>query len=149
MSHFVHYVNEFKKKHGIEYGEHHAPHDIGVRDLMTGKTRKDTAREMGIIFRMVPRTTNLNDSIETTRRLFARCWFDEARCENGIAALASYHREWSDKKQVYNDNPVHDWSSNSADAFRQMAQAWNDRLAIGKKTPLRPAQMLADFEVFD
>ena len=149
MSHFVNYVTKFKKDFGIEYGEHHAPHDIGVRDLMTGKTRQDTAREMGIIFRMVLRTTDLNDSIEATRRLFSRCWFDETRCENGIAALASYHREFDEKHQVYRDQPVHDWASNSADAFRQMAQAWDDRLALSGRKPMQSVTMKSDFNVFD
>lgn len=142
MAHFIGYVNNFAKEHNINYGEHHAPHDINVRDLMNGKKRIDTAREMGIVLRAVPRTTDLNDSIEATRRLFARCWFDENRCEKGIAALASYHREFDSKNNVYKNQPVHDWSSNSADAFRQMAQAWNDRLSLTTK---RPQQVQTDF----
>jgi len=149
MSHFIGIVNDFKRDHGINYGVHHAPHDLNVRDLMTGKKRIDTAREMGIKFRLVPRTTDLNDSIEATRRLFARCWFDEDRCEDGISALASYHREYDEKHQCYKDQPVHDWSSNDADAFRQMAQAWNDRLALTKRaTPAQPPMAAIDFDVF-
>jgi hypothetical protein len=149
MSHFIGIVNDFKRDHGINYGEHHAPHDLNVRDLMTGKKRIDTAREMGIKFRLVPRTTDLNDSIEATRRLFARCWFDEDRCEDGISALASYHRECDEKHQCYKDQPVHDWSSNDADAFRQMAQAWNDRLALTKRvSTAQPPRAAIDFDVF-
>lgn len=149
MSHYVQYVDKFKRDYKIEYGTHYAPHDINVRDLMSGKKRIDTAREMGINFLTVDRTTDLNDSIEATRRLFSRCWFDETRCENGIAALASYHREFDEKHQVYKDQPVHDWASNSADAFRQMAQAWDDRLALSKKPEMKPVIMQSDFSVFD
>jgi len=149
MSHFIGVVNDFKRDYGINYGEHHAPHDINVRSLMSGKKRVDTAREMGIVFRVVERTTDLNDSIEVTRRLFARCWFDEERCGDGISALASYHREYDEKNQCYRDTPVHDWSSNDADAFRQMAQAWNDRLALTKrKTPAQAPIAPVDFNVF-
>lgn len=148
MSHFINYVNDFARDNNITYGTHHAPHDIGVRDLMTGKKRIDTARDMGINFRMVQRTNDLNDSIEATRRLFSRCWFDENRCENGIAALASYHREFDDKRQVYKDQPVHDWASNSADAFRQMAQSWNDKLALTKREQPRPIQAAIDVNIF-
>ena len=149
MSHFIHVVQQFEQDHGIKYGAHYAPHDIGVRDLITGKKRQDTAREMGINFTMVDRTTDLNESIEAARRLFSRCWFDENRCDRGINALASYHREWDEKHQCYKDQPVHDWSSNSADAFRQMAQAWDDRLVLTKREPIRAAQMRMDFNVFD
>lgn len=148
MSHYINYVWNFEKSHGIHYGEHFAPHDIAVRSMMTGKSRIDEAREMGIVFRMVPRTKDLNESINTTKRLFPRCWFDEDRCENGIAALASYHREWNDKKQCYDDHPYHDWASNSADAFRQMAQAWNDRLALTKRVSPGTVQARMDFSIF-
>ena len=148
MAHFISYVNKFAKDHNIHYGEHCAPHDIEVRDLMTKTKRIDTAREMGISFRVVPRTKNLADSIEATRRLFSRCWFDETRCDKGINALASYHREYDDAKQCFREQPVHDWASNGADAFRQMAQAWNDRLAIMGRPALKTVQAVVDFDVF-
>lgn len=149
MDHFIHIVDKFKRDYDIEYGGHYAPHDIGVRDLMTKKSRQETAREMGIVFKMVARTTDLNESIEATRKLFARCWFAEGRTDLGVAALASYHREFNDKHQVFNDTPVHDWSSNSADAFRQMAQAWDDRLALTKRAEPSNFQAKMDFNVFD
>jgi hypothetical protein len=148
MSHFISYVNKFAKDYNINYGEHCAPHDIEVRDLMTKTKRIDTAREMGIVFRVVPRTNNLSESIEATRRLFARCWFDENRCELGISALASYHREYDEAKQCFREQPVHDWASNGADAFRQMAQAWNDRLALTGRPQTTTVQAAVDFDVF-
>ena len=149
MPYFIDIVNKFAQDHNIHYGEHCAPHDVEVRDMMTKTKRIDTARDMGIILRTVPRTKNLADSIEATRRLFARCWFDERRCEQGINALASYHREYDDAHQCYRDVPVHDWSSNGADAFRQMAQAWNDRLALTERPALESVRMKSSFNVFD
>ncbi len=148
MAHFIMKVDNFEKDFGIEYGGHYAPHDIGVRSMMTKKSRQETAREMGIVFHKVARTTDLNESIEATRKLFARCWFDETRCELGIAALASYHRRFDESKQMYLDEPIHDWASNSADAFRQMAQAWDDRLALTKTKPAETVQANMDFNVF-
>lgn len=148
MAHFIHKIDKFARDFDIEYDRHFAPHDISVRDLMTKKSRQETAREMGIKFTMVPRTTNLNESIEATRKILSRCWFDQNRCEHGINALASYHREYDEKKERFNDVPVHDWASNSADAFRQMAQAWNDKFALTKKE--KPSTHVAgvDFNVF-
>ncbi len=148
MAHFIHKIDNFARDFNIEYGAHYAPHDIGVRDLMTKKSRQETAREMGINFIMVPRTNDLNESIEATRKLFSRCWFDDNRCENGVNALASYHREFDEKKQCYKDEPVHDWASNSADAFRQMAQAWDDRLALSKRKPVETHVAKMDFNIF-
>jgi hypothetical protein len=148
MSWYIQQVEDFAKEHNISYGEHHAPHDIGVRDLMSGKKRIDTAKEMGINFRMVDRTNDLNDSIELTRKLFPRCWFDETRCERGLSALESYHRKYDSARECYMDKPEHDWASNSADAFRQMAQAWNDRLALTKRPSYAPVVAKHDFSVF-
>ena len=149
MSYFIGEVDSFARAHDITYERHYAPHDIGVRDMMTMKTREQTAREMGIIFTKVPRTTNLNDSIEATRKIFSRCWFDETRCENGISALASYHRVYDEKKDVYKDQPEHDWASNSADAFRQMAQVWETIFELNKRVET-PRPFIADssFNIF-
>jgi len=149
MAHYIGVVNDFQRDHGIHYGVHHAPHDLNIRELMSGKKRIDTARDMGIVFRLVDRTTNLADSIETTRKLIARCFFDENRCENGISALVSYHRVYDEKNQIYKDEPVHDWASNGADGFRQMAQAWDERLALTKRPPSQAVQAKVDFNVLN
>lgn len=129
MAHYINYVNQFAREHNVNYDEHFAPHDIEARELMSGKSRRDTALAMGIVFQVVPRVTRIEDGIEATRKIFPRVWFDETRCEKGINALASYRREYDEKRGVYQDRPVHDWASNGSDAFRQMAQAWQDRLA--------------------
>jgi len=135
MQHYINYLNTFKATHNITYGEHFAPHDIEVRELTSGKSRRDTAREMGINFRVV-KQHSVADGIEACRRVLARCWFDENRCEQGFNCLASYHREWDDKRQVYKDAPVHDWASHGADAFRQFAMGWYDKLALPDRNNL-------------
>lgn len=144
---FKEQLDNFANKYGIHYGEHFAPHDISVRDMFSKKSRLETAREMGLNFTRVDRTNDLNDSIETARRLISRCWFDAERCKDGISALSSYHREWDEKRECFKDKPVHDWASNSADAFRQMAQAWNDRLALNTSPTIEPVQM--DYKGFN
>jgi len=148
MAHYVNYLKKFASEHNVEFGEHFAPHDIEVRELMSGKSRKDTAREMGIIFRVVPRIGAIADGIEATRRIFPRVWFDEKRCEKGINALASYHREFDEKKDVFKDQPVHDWASNGADAFRQLGQAWSDRLTQPGNKFTKPVTANMEYDVF-
>jgi phage terminase large subunit len=149
IPHFIDQVNGFAREHDIKYDRHYAPHDIGVRDMFTMKTREQTALEMNMVFTKVPRTTNLNDSIEAARKIFARCWFDQTRCEAGINALASYHRIYDEKLDTFKDEPVHDWASNSADAFRQLAQAWGIIFELNKKIE-DPKPFIAEssFDVF-
>ena len=50
--------------------------------------------------------------------ILATCEFDEERCKDGIRGLENYRREWDDKQKVWKNNPLHDWASNPADAFR-------------------------------
>jgi len=155
MPHYMKYLDTFAKEHNIVYGEHFAPHDMNVAELMNGKSRVATAKEMGYSFRVVPRTNDLNDSIEATRRLFSRCFFDETRCEIGIGALASYHRLKDGDKvnpdgtPVFQDKPDHDWTSNYADSFRQIAQGWHRRLSLKKRPPSTAVQAPHNFNVFE
>lgn len=135
MQHYINYLEEFKRTHNIRYGEHFAPHDIEVRELTSGKSRKDTAREMGINFRTVPQH-KVADGLEASRKLFSRLWIDETRCSYGLECLSQYRFEYDDKKGVFRANPVHDWSSHCADAFRQIAMGWQDRLAMPNRNDL-------------
>ena len=135
MSHYVNYLKEWAQKYGTHYGKHYAPHDIGVFELGAGKTRKQTALDMGIKFIPIPKINNVSNGIESTRRIFPRLWFDEDRCEGGINAVSSYHYEFNEKTQQYTTTPVHDWSSDAADALRQIGQAWKDSIAKPHQAP--------------
>lgn len=111
------------------YGEHIAPHDIQVRELTTGKTRMDTARELGIYFQVADKLP-IDDGIDAARNILSRCWFDELKCEKGLSALRSYHKEFDEKNEVYKNKPQHDWSSHGADAFRYFAVGYRKKQPI-------------------
>ena len=102
------------------YIAHHAPHDIAVRELGTGKSRQETALALGIRFELVP-DIGLEDGIQAARGFLATCWFDRERTGQGRAALSAYHRQYDPKRRVFSSSPVHDWSSDDADAFRYLA----------------------------
>lgn len=52
-------------------------------------------------------------------------WFDEEKCERGINAISSYHKEFDAKNQTFRSSPKHDWSSNSSDALRYQSVTYN------------------------
>lgn len=116
-----HYIKILKEKPYV-YGTHVAPHDIEVRELSTGKTRKELAEQLGINFEIAPKLS-LEDGIDAARTIFNRLWFDRVRCERGINALKSYHKFWDEENKTYHNRPDHDWSSHGADAFRYFAVA--------------------------
>ncbi|BAQ85500.1 terminase large subunit [uncultured Mediterranean phage uvMED] len=113
-----HLVRILDEKEYDVYGTHNAPHDIEVREMSTGKTRRDTARELGLDFNVVPRIP-LEDGIHATQLLLDRCWFDVHNCQRGLDALRHHHRVYDMHARNFRTKPKHDWSSHAADAFRQ------------------------------
>ena len=112
----THYVNLLKQRDYI-YGKHLAPHDIEVRDFTIGKTRKEFAREQGLIFHTVPRPNDVMDKIESVRNVFPQLYFDENKCSRGLTCLKNYRKEWDDKNGCYKNRPLHNWASHGFDAL--------------------------------
>lgn len=127
------YIKHLREKPYV-YGNHYAPHDIKVRELGTGKSRWETARSLGITFRIVEKQS-IEDGIQAVRGLLPRCWFDEDKTENGLNALKEYHKEWDEINKVFKNTPHHDWSSHAADGFRMLALALKDPQRKKKDLP--------------
>lgn len=123
------YIKYLKEKEYV-YGKHYAPHDIQVRELSTGKTRWETAKSLGIEFETVAKIS-VADGIDACRMMFTMCWFDKTKCEKGLNALNSYHKEWDEKNQVFKPKPYHDWASHGADGFRTFGVGF--KLEVEKK----------------
>ena len=113
-----HYIDLLNQK-GYNYGAHIAPHDIVVREFSTGKSRKDLAYSLGIEFQVAPKL-KVMDGIDTVRTTLNRCWFNEVTCQKGIDALLQYRSSYNDKKKIWSQKPVHDWTSHASDSFRYL-----------------------------
>jgi phage terminase large subunit len=141
IQHYAQVLGERRAQHGYVYGKHWGPHDVQVRELGTGKTRIETARQYGIAFEVTPRMTQsaageVEEGINAARLFLARCWFDAERCKAGIEALKHYRRDYNERLREFKATPVHDWASHGADAFRGLAVRW--RLAREAASPRRP-----------
>jgi hypothetical protein len=113
----LHYAKELKSR-PYNYSRHVGPHDIEVRELGTGKSRKETAEEMGLRpFDVAPKL-EVQDGIEAVRNLLPRCWFDAEKCADGIRGLKNYRKDWDENRGVWLPRPRHDWASHPSDAFR-------------------------------
>jgi len=109
------------------YWQHYAPHDISVRELGTGKSRLDQAREYWINFSQVPNVW-IRDWINTARKTFAYCYFDRIKCKTSLEHLEVYRKERDDKHQVFKNKPYHWPESHFADAFRYMCLSVEDEI---------------------
>jgi len=133
-----HYIKICREKEYV-YGQHFGPHDIEVKELTSGLSRREVAAKLGIRFRTVPRHP-VDEGIDSVRRILPRCWFDESKCKRGLDALAQYHKEYDEKRRAFMGHPQHDWASHGADAFRTMAMAYRD----AQSDTDTPRQLVAD-----
>ena len=132
-----HYAAVLQNKEYL-YGSHNAPHDIEVRELGSGKSRRETAWDLGINFRVVPKLP-VEDGLHAAQMLIPRCWFDAELCKPGLEALRQYHRAYNERLRTFRNTPVHDWSSHAADAFRYLAVGLKENTQFD-----RPPQAIAD-----
>lgn len=114
-----HYIDILEKKK-YTYGIHTAPHDIEVRELGTGKSRKVVASALGLDFQVAPNLP-IDDGINSVRMRFNKLWIDEEKCQKFIDAITQYHKEWDDKRGEFKNQPFHDWTSHAADMLRYWA----------------------------
>lgn len=152
-----HYAKYLKEK-SYTYDRHFLPHDINVKEYGSGRKREDVFRDLiGSNYTIVPKL-KVQEGIDAVRRILPMCRFDYRTCDSpiykghsGLDALNSYHKEWDDVAQCFSDKPVHDWASNGADAFRQLALADRDTISQTVKqqradTAYHPFQDEADMD---
>lgn len=119
----AYYTKQLQEK-TYTYGNHWLPHDGKAHELGTGKSIQE---QLGSIFgasriQIAPRLA-LQDGIAAVRVVFPKCWFDREKCADGIQSLRHYRYEHDDDLGSFKRNPLHDWSSHDADAFRTFAVA--------------------------
>lgn len=123
-----HMWQEILKNKEYDYGVHYAPHDVKKRAIETAQTTIDYARDLGLNFVKIERG-RIADGITQVRSKLPNCWFDEVKCAKGIRAVTQYHKKYDEYHECYSDQPVHDWASHGADAFRYLCMS----LAKGKR----------------
>lgn len=109
------------------YSQHIGPHDLESEEWGAGRSRRATARMLGLHFHVVPRTS-IDEGVHAARMLLPRCVFDEGHTQGLVAALSHYEREWDEVKKILAVKPRADWATHGADAFRYLAMAWRDGL---------------------
>lgn len=115
----VHYINYIKGK-PYTYEYHIVPHDVNVRSFTDGLTRLSQMESAGLKCTVAKRLS-IQEGINAVINILPICNFDEKKCDKGLSALSYYHSTYSDRNDVQQLIPVHDWSSHAADAFRYLA----------------------------
>jgi len=144
LAHYVQWIRDFAAKHKVRVGRIIAPHDIEVRELGTGVSRKEMLVRMGIRVTVAPKL-KVQEGIDQARRMFPLCWFDKERCGELLELLAAYRKEWNEKNKAWRMTPVHDYASHAADSFRYYASVFRPRRADAGRAPIIAN---TDFDVF-
>lgn len=118
-----HYINALKEK-PYTYGAHIAPHDVNQRDIGSGLTRAEVAASLGFNFNRLHAVSVL-DGIEQCKINLPRTLIDDKRCAHLVKCLENYRQEWDGDKRRYKDNPVKDWATHMADAYRYLCMGLN------------------------
>lgn len=102
-----HYVRLLGERRYV-FERHILPHDAEVRELGSGRSRRETLHSLGLVPTRVLANSNVADGINAVRLVLPKCWFDAERCAAGIKALRHYRREWNEAAQTWRSSPVHD-----------------------------------------
>lgn len=122
----AYYVNELRSR-GYQKALCFLPHDGVNENNITGKRYEDHLRDAEFDVTVVKnqgRGAALM-RIEAVRRIFGKCWFNDATTEAGREALGYYHEKRDEQRNV-GLGPEHDWSSHGSDAFGLMAISYED-----------------------
>lgn len=115
------YLKELQNRPYV-YGIHHLPHDAQAHELGSGRSIEEQMKAAGLKVKIVKKLS-VADGIAAARAVFSRCWFDSEKCADGLQALRHYRYEQDEKLNTFKREPLHDWASHGADAFRYLAVA--------------------------
>lgn len=112
------------KAKGYPFGTHILPHDANQAES-TGYTFVRELNATGLAgVRVLPRTPDIWVGINGLKGLMPSLAFRTPHCDIGLAALEAYHTKEVEIGKIISNQPVHDYSSHTADALRYMAEAF-------------------------
>ena len=120
------------------YGTHYLPHDVAIREMISGKDRKSSLEGVGIRPINVGVKADPIERVNATRMIMPRCVWDANKCKHGIEALKHYRRDWDEKRKTFRTTVHHDWSSHGADAFGEFAVNFRKRIERATEKRRRP-----------
>ena len=142
LSHYIEWLDE----KGYRDYTHILPHDVMVKELQTGKSRFEFLSDAGLQIDVAPKSS-VEDGIQAVRRMIPNCWFNKDTTRQGVECLRNYRRVFNEKLNVFQEKPLHDWSSHCADAFRYLALGL-DTATIQRTNWAKPYETTYDGESY-
>ena len=128
LSHYYEWLTEQRKINNYRYSTHYLPHDVEVKELGTGVSRRQILYDLGMRNIHVCPKANISDTIDQVRRIFTRFYFDEEKCSRLHEALANYRKDFDAKLGKFKDHPRHDENGHFVDPVRALAMNMPDAI---------------------
>jgi hypothetical protein len=132
-------LEKWREANGVsKWGRHYLPHDgEAERQGEEIESAKTILEALGVKnIEIVPRVASLSIGIDKTRTVMVKSVrIDSEACVEGIKCLDSYQYEWDEKRGQWKADPLHNWASNGADAFRQHAQGYQASEPVERLKP--------------
>jgi phage terminase large subunit len=120
------YVKQLRERPYV-YGMHWLPWDGEAKELGSGRSIQEQLQTIfGNDKVRCTKRLSVSDGIAAARAIFGRCWFDAEKCADGLQSLRHYRYERDENLGSFKREPLHDWASHDADAFRTLAVAIQD-----------------------
>ncbi|RKH09005.1 hypothetical protein D7X74_30450 [Corallococcus sp. CA047B] len=130
LTHYFSVLEERAAARGYTYRKHVLPHDARAKTLVTRKSvLEQVVEKYGAGAVTIGPELDVADGIAAGRKLLEGDIRFHVRCdvspepglESGLEALRNYRYQYSEALQTYSREPLHDWASHDADAFRYLA----------------------------
>ena len=122
-----------------EYEDIWPPHDAKAHTFQTRRSTLEQMLDADFPVKIVPKLS-VQHGIDAARLVLPLCKINSTMCYDGVEALRAYRRKFNELTKSFSDSPLHDWSSNGADAFRYMALVCNEsevvKEQIKKQAPI-------------
>jgi hypothetical protein len=127
LSHFLDVVDA----KGYQHVRHFLPHDARAKTLATQRSVLEQCIDRwGARHVAITPELSFSDGVNAARWMLEQSMQIHERCNvpgrfehSGVDALRAYRFEWDEENQCFSRNPVHNWASHTADAFRYIACA--------------------------
>ena len=126
--------HSFMLAKGYNLGSHYLPHDA-MQTERTGATMATSMREAGFAnLVVVPRGHTVQVGINHALEMFPAFAFRTPQCDAGLDGLTAYRLRVDGEGSVVSNDPIKDWASDVADAFRYVAEAHRSGMIQFKHT---------------
>lgn len=119
-----------------EYDKIWLPHDARAKTLQTGRSTVEQflnpeqldAKYQGVTFPVdITPSLKKQHGIDAARLILPKCYINQTACAEGVEALRAYRRKFNEVTKQFSNEPLHDWASDGADAFRYLALVTKDK----------------------